>query len=176
MTFNSLRRLEVKGNLVADPEQRVSGSNGSGRTFTSLAIIETERLRDRDSGEWSDGQSRRWDITASGSLGENVVASLRKGDAVLVIGDGRIEQSERDGQVYQNFRILADEVCPTLTFQQVSGVERVKRGSGVAGAAHTPTPDQQYRHDQPYPNAVSAATAPAPASAGRGKQVLDDDF
>lgn len=170
MTFNSLRHLEVKGNLVADPEQRVSCTNASGRMFTSLAIIETERLRDRDSGEWSDGQSRRWDITANGSLGENIVASLRKGDAVLVIGDGRIEQTERDGQVYQNFRILADEVCPTLTFQQVSGIERVKRG---ASAAQTPAPAQ---HGQQYPSAVSAATAPAPASAGRGAPVLDDDF
>lgn len=170
MTFNSLRHLEVKGNLVADPEQRVSGTHGSGRTFTSFAIIETERLRDRDSGEWSDGQSRRWDITANGPLGENIVASLRKGDAVLVIGDGRIEQTERDGQVYQNFRILADEVCPTLTFQQVSGIERVKRGGG---AVQAPAPAQ---HSQQYPSAVSAATAPAPASAARSTQVLDDDF
>lgn len=81
--------ITVVGNLVADPEPRVSQS---GKSWITFRIANTPRVKDRQSGDWSDGDSLWLGCRAYGEYAENIAASLTKGSRVIV--QGRLTQRE----------------------------------------------------------------------------------
>jgi single-strand DNA-binding protein len=52
----------------------------------SFRLGVTPRKLDRATGEWHDGETQWYSVSAWRTLGENVTASLRKGDPVVVQG------------------------------------------------------------------------------------------
>jgi len=75
--------VTVQGNLVADPNAR---STANGATVVHFRVAASGRRFDRASGEFRDGDTMYIAVSCWRTLGGNVLASLRKGDSVLVLG------------------------------------------------------------------------------------------
>ncbi len=75
--------ITVSGNLVADPVQRLTAS---GATVVNLRVAASPRRFDRGSGEWRDGDPMFISVSCWRHLAGNVMATLRKGDGVVVYG------------------------------------------------------------------------------------------
>jgi single-strand DNA-binding protein len=83
--------VTYQGNLVADPTQRVTAS---GATVTRFRIAASARRLDRHTGEWIDADPNFISVTCWRQLGAHAMASLRKGDSVVV--HGRLVYREYD--------------------------------------------------------------------------------
>jgi single-strand DNA-binding protein len=75
--------VTVQGNLVADPTQRTTAN---GATVVHIRVASSGRKFDRASGEFRDGDPMFISVSCWRSLGGHVLASLRKGDSVIVHG------------------------------------------------------------------------------------------
>ena len=75
--------ITVIGNLVADPEPRVSQA---GKSWVTFRIASTPRKVDKQTGEWSDGATIWFTVSCWRALAENVAGSLKTGDKVVVTG------------------------------------------------------------------------------------------
>lgn len=75
--------ITVVGNLAGPPRQRTTPA---GTSVADFRIAATPRLRDRESGEWSDGETIWFGVTAWRQLAVHCGASLKKGDKVVVSG------------------------------------------------------------------------------------------
>ncbi|MGH3745058.1 MAG: single-stranded DNA-binding protein, partial [Mycobacteriales bacterium] len=87
----------------------------SGAPVCSFRIGVTHRQRDRKTGDWVDGESMFLSVSAWRWLGENVHASLHKGDRVVV--HGRMRQrtfTTQAGEERMVSEIDADFVGPDL--------------------------------------------------------------
>lgn len=151
------------GNLTADPVLRTSAAGKHRATF-SVAVNEGERGTDNE-------KTHFIDVTAFGTIGENLVSSLKKGQRVLVIG--RFDQYEQDfikadgsGESVKIRRtsFIASAVGPDLRWQTAQVAKVATNGQAAAPAAQPAA--------QPAA-APAAAPAPTPAPAAVGGS---DDF
>ena len=76
-------QITVVGNVGAPPRSRVLAG---GAVVTDFRIASTPRRVDKLSGEWSDGETIWFGITCWRQLAENVAASVKTGDRVVVTG------------------------------------------------------------------------------------------
>lgn len=121
-------QVSLVGNLTRDPELRFTAS---GQGVASMGIAVSRRWRDQQSNEWQEKTSF-FNVTAWGTLGENVAQSLQKGTRVVVIG--RLEQREyetRDGEKRTTIEVVADEIAPSLRWATAQ-VERTARTEPAA--------------------------------------------
>lgn len=120
--------ITVTGNLVADPEPRVSQAGNSWVTFR---IASTPRVRDRQSGDWSDGEPLWLGCRAYGEYADNIAASLTKGMRVIV--QGRLTQRsyiDNQGQQRTSLDLEVEEVGPSLRFATAQVARGQDRGQG----------------------------------------------
>ncbi|QIK64124.1 single-stranded DNA-binding protein [Leucobacter viscericola] len=146
--------ITVVGNLVADPEPRVSQA---GKSWVTFRIASTPRVRDRQSGDWSDGEALWLGCRAYGEYADNIVASLTKGTRVIV--QGRLTQrSYTDNQGVQrtSLDLEVEEIGPSLRFattQITRGQDRGQVGSysaaGAGSGASSGAPEGQSAWGQP---------------------------
>ena len=78
--------ITVAGNVGAMPRTRVV-ANGS--VVTDFRIAHTPRKVDKATGAWSDGETIWFGVSCWRLLAENVAASLKTGDRVVVSGQLR---------------------------------------------------------------------------------------
>ena len=87
--------VTVVGNVVAEPR---SAQTRDGHPVASFRLASTPRRFDRASGEWRDGETMFIGVTCWRALAENVLLSLKKGSAVIVMGKMSIRPYEtKDG-------------------------------------------------------------------------------
>jgi len=100
--------VTIVGNLTRDAEHK----NAAGTSLTKLRVATNERTN--KNGVWSDGDSTYIDVSAWRSLG-NSAASLKKGDAVIVVGKlkGRAFKYA-DGRDGYGYEIDATSIGKTL--------------------------------------------------------------
>jgi single-strand DNA-binding protein len=151
--------VTLNGRLTKDPELRYSAK---GSPVTRFSLVTSRRVRDSQTGEWSDTDTTFWDCVAFGQLGENAAESLVKGTAVLVTGRAAQEEWEaKDGQKRRSIKVTADEVAPSLRFAtaKVNKATRSRTDSGqpVPGGARTAEADpwaaggaSGYSEDPPF--------------------------
>lgn len=99
------------GNLTRDPEVKFLSS---GNATVKFGIAVSRRFQ--KNGEWQE-QTSFFDVTAYGSLAENIGNTLMKGNKVVVTG--RLEQRSwetPDGDKRSAIEIVADEVGAALSF------------------------------------------------------------
>ncbi|MBP1326543.1 single-strand DNA-binding protein [Leucobacter exalbidus] len=150
--------ITVVGNLVADPEPRVSQA---GKSWVTFRIASTPRVRDRQSGDWSDGEPLWLGCRAYGEYADNIAASLTKGMRVIV--QGRLTQrsyTDNQGQQRTSLDLEVEEVGPSLRFAttQVSRGQARGQVGGFGGGAQ---PAGQPSWGQP---AAAPQAQPAPAA------------
>ena len=104
--------ITLTGNLGADPRIRTVGPEKT--PVTEFSIAHTPRLRQGE--VWKDGATTWYRITCWRKLAENVVGSLRRGDAIIVTGRLRpTEWFDKNGVVQRSDEVDAITVGPDLS-------------------------------------------------------------
>lgn len=116
--------VTLQGWVGTDVQHRTA----SGATVANFRVATTPRLKRK--GEWVDGDTTWYSVTAWRGLADNVRDSLRKGDAVIVHGKLRTDVWERtDGQLATTLCIDATMIGPDLNrgtarFERTARTER----------------------------------------------------
>lgn len=119
--------ITVVGNLTADPELRFTQS---GTAVTSVTIASTERVLDRSTGEWKDGETTFVRGTVWKNNGaENLAESLEKG--ARVIAHGKLKQrnfEDREGNKRSVIEMDIEEMGPSIKYA-VAKPAKTQRGA-----------------------------------------------
>ncbi len=119
-------QVVVVGNLTRDPELRYTPT---GSAMVKLSVAVNRRFRD-ESGQWKDGDTSFFDVTAWRALAENVAESLTQGTRVMVVGRLRTNSWETpDGDKRSKVEIEAEEIGPSLKWA-TARVEKQGRAQG----------------------------------------------
>lgn len=103
--------VTIMGRLGADPEIRFTKS---GTSVASFSLVSSKSSK-RDDGGWDESETTWYRVDAWDRLGENVTESLRKGDAVVVVGRLYMDTyTGRDGAERQSLKVTAYSVGPDL--------------------------------------------------------------
>lgn len=132
--------ITVVGNLVADPEARVSQA---GKSWVTFRIASTPRVKDRQSGDWSDGEALWIGCRLYGEYADNVAATLTKGTRVIV--QGRLTQrsyKDNNGQDRTSLDLEVEEIGPSLRFATAQITRGQTRGGGNGGGSGGPATQQ----------------------------------
>ncbi|MGJ0205039.1 single-stranded DNA-binding protein [Leucobacter sp. gxy201] len=157
--------ITVVGNLVADPEARVSQA---GKSWCTFRIASTPRVRDRQSGDWSDGEPLWLGCRAYGEYADNIVASLTKGTRVIV--QGRLTQrsyTDNQGQQRTSLDLEVEEVGPSLRFATTQVARGQARGQvgGFGGSNNQPQGQSSWgrsggqQQDNPWTDSGQGASS-----------------
>ena len=117
----------IVGNITKDIELK---STSAGRMVASFSVAVSKRVQ--KDGQWTDGPTSYFDVTAWGTLAENVAASAGKG--VKVVVTGRLEQQSwdgPDGSKRSKVVLVADDIGVSLARATVD-VHRVARDLAAA--------------------------------------------
>jgi single-strand DNA-binding protein len=105
--------VTLVGYVAQEPNIRTTTT---GKAVTELRVGITPRIRDKDSGEWRDGQASYFSVSCWERLAHHVRASMHKGDPVLVKGKFQTRTYEdKDGNPKVETRITADTVGHDLS-------------------------------------------------------------
>jgi single-strand DNA-binding protein len=119
--------ITVIGNLTDDPELKFTPSGAAVANFT---VASTPRTFDRQTNEWKDGDPLFFRCDAWRQMAENVAETLQTGLRVVVTGNLKIRNFERqDGSRGTSVEISVDEVAPSLRFATAK-VTKTSRGGG----------------------------------------------
>lgn len=137
--------VTLVGNLTKDPELRYTAT---GRGVASFGMAVSRRYQ--QNGEWQE-QTSFFNIVCWGDLGENIAASLTKGNRCIVTG--RLEQrsyDDKEGNKRSITEVVADEAGPSLRWAQAQ-VERISRDDDGASRQDKATaPDPIYGDEEPF--------------------------
>jgi len=142
--------VTLVGFVAQDPIQRPTKN---GVLVTDLRVGATPRVQDRVTNEWRDGITSYYDVSCWRRLGENVRASLRKGDPVLIKGKFRSRTfTDKNGVTRTVTDIVADTVGHDMN-RGVANYLRQPRPVAADGdpAAETPqdmTDDRELPEDR----------------------------
>ncbi len=123
-------KLEVVGNLAADPEIRYTPQ---GKAVTEFSVADTPRRLNQASGQWEEGETNWFRVTIWDQYAQNVAASLKKGDQVIVTGRITTDRfTDKNNETRTAQKVLADHVAPTLRFA-TARIEKVRSGNNGGG-------------------------------------------
>lgn len=121
--------ITLVGNIVGDPEERATRT---GEAIAAFRLAVSERRFDRERGQWVDGHTNYYAVSVFGELGRNALASLRKGERVIVAGRLRLREWETEAKRGVSADVTADAVGHDLRW----GVSSFARG----GRSHSSSP------------------------------------
>ena len=137
--------VTIVGTVVRDLRGRRVGDDGA--TVVNLRIAANERRFDKETGQWGDGDSLYITVTCWRRLAENVLASLVKGDPVVVTGKLRTRDFEgKDGESrsvteMEASAVGADLARCTTTVRRNRRTEAPADGSVADGSAADGLPE-----------------------------------
>jgi single-strand DNA-binding protein len=100
--------VTLVGFVAQDPIQRPTKN---GVLVTDLRVGATPRVQDRVTSEWRDGDTSYFNVSCWRRLGDNVRASLHKGDPVMIKGKFRSRTfTDKNGVTRNVIDIMADTV------------------------------------------------------------------
>lgn len=121
-------QVNLRGRLTRDPEMRFSAKGNPVATF---AVVTSKRVKDEQSGEWTDSNVTFWDCVAFGQLAENIAESLEKGTAVVVTGNAYQEEWEdKQGNKRRSLKVTVDDVAPSLRWASAKIAKAERQGAG----------------------------------------------
>ena len=134
--------ITLRGYVGADPVVRSVGEV----SVANFRMACTPRKLNRTTGEWSDGVTQWFTVSAWRQLGENVGRSLRKGDPVVV--QGRLSARSyvnKDGLEVNTFEVEATVVGHDLNRGMTSLSRNPRTLAAVAAPAREPREDDPER-------------------------------
>ncbi len=142
--------VTLVGFVAQDPIQR---ETKNGILVTDLRVGATPRVQDRVTNEWRDGDTSYYDVNCWRRLGDNVRASLRKGDPVMIKGKFRSRTfTDKNGVTRTVIDIVADTVGHDMN-RGVANYLRQQRpvaadGDPVAGTPQDMADDREMPEDR----------------------------
>jgi len=159
-------KITVIGNLTGDPELRFTPNGAAVVKFT---VAENERILDRQTQEWKDGDSIFYRVESWRDSAEHIAESLERGARVVVVGDLKNREYEKDGVKRYSLEIHNAEVGASLK-HATAKVTKSSKGNGggsrPAGRNSAPAGD-----GDPWGAPAGASSAPANA----GNTSFDDE-
>lgn len=123
--------ITLVGNLVADPDLRHSPSGAAVADFT---VASTPRRYNKQTGQWEDGEALFMRCSIWKQAAENLAASLRKGDRVIVTGALKQRSYEtREGEKRTIIECDAQEVAPSLRYATTTVTKNPRGGNEWGG-------------------------------------------
>lgn len=128
--------VTVRGVVGTEPQLSITPK---GVSILKFRIATHERKRDSETGQWSDGPTNWYSVSAFRALAENTMESLAQGDHVMIFGKLQIREFDRaDGTRGTSADIEAYSVGHDLRFG-TSNFSRVRAENGESDRAHHPT-------------------------------------
>lgn len=153
--------ITIVGNVV---DEVVNKPTASGLSRVSFRVANTQRRRDRDSGQWVDGHKFFVNVTFWREFAENVAASLKKGDPVVVNGKIFSRQYVRDENNHVAYEIEPESIGHDLAR---GTTVFTKRRRGFSGSVELDADGMPIRvQDQGYELVTEAEDAAADDIAG----------
>jgi single-strand DNA-binding protein len=115
--------ITVIGNIVDDVSLQTTDT---GISRLSFRLASTARRKDRETGEWVDGNKLFLKVTFWREFAENVAASMKKGDPIIVYGKISSRQYLKEETLHYSYEIEADNIGHDLT-RGVSRFDKRKR-------------------------------------------------
>ncbi|MGO2069222.1 single-stranded DNA-binding protein [Glutamicibacter arilaitensis] len=144
----------VTGNLADNPVWQ----EANGNKFLTMCLLETQRVQNRETRQWEDGETTRYDVAVRDlRMAENIMQSAGKGDRLTVSGQYDLAPYvDSKGEAGMNHRIYASEVAASMKFNPVQVPERQK------SVQQSPDVDQWTPHQgQNAPAQAPQQSAPA---------------
>ena len=105
--------ISLTGLVATTPKHVVTGT---GLSIASFRFASTQRRYDRAEGKWVDGETNWYTVTTFRQLATNVVASLQKGQRVIVTGRLRVRDWATEDKRGTNVEIDAEAVGHDLSW------------------------------------------------------------
>jgi single-strand DNA-binding protein len=144
-----------------------------GISSVSLRVACTPRWVDRETGEWTDGETSFVTVLCWRTLADNVVKSLHKGEPVLVKGRLHVRPYEKDGAPRLAVEIEATSVGHDLA-RGVASFQRSRRPAAENGTPGNGTLGNGALGNGALGGSGAGASPPAGLGAEAGLDVTDD--
>jgi single-strand DNA-binding protein len=133
------------GFVAQDPIQRPTKN---GVLVTDLRVGATPRVQDRVTNEWRDGDTAYYNVSCWRRLGDNVRASLRKGDPVMIKGKFRSRTfTDKAGVTRTVIDIMADTVGHDMNRGVANYLRQQRSAATEAGPAAEAPQDMADDHE-----------------------------
>ena len=100
--------IHIKGNIGQEPEEIKAGSSGA--LYLKFSVATTERIKNKSTGEYENGDTSWWNCTAFGNTAEMIKENLGKGSPVILDGRVKIRAYEQDGIKKYITEVTVDEI------------------------------------------------------------------
>jgi single-strand DNA-binding protein len=121
--------LTLTGIVATDPRHITTNS---GLDITSFRLASGQRRFDRDQKRWVDAETNWYTVTAFRQLATNLVASIQRGQHVVVSGRLRIRAWENGDKSGTTIELEADAVGHDLSWGTSVYTKSVSSGSSEA--------------------------------------------
>lgn len=145
--------------LVADPELSFTQS---GKAMAKLRLAFNSRRLNKQTNQWEDGDVCWLRGTAWERLAEHAAETLEKGSEVIVTGEIRTEEWERDGQKHSATALLIRSIGPSLAYATATVTKSTPGSSGPSSGQQRPQQShpQQPAADDPWATTPGTSSAP----------------
>lgn len=118
----SLPNITATGNIVADPELRFFND---GNAVVNFRIACNGRKKNRETGQWENGDTTFLTCSAFNGLAENIAQQFGKGKKITVAGQLKQREYEKDGQKRTVFEVAVNEASePVAKFNNNDGPQQ----------------------------------------------------
>jgi single-strand DNA-binding protein len=112
--MSTLPKINGSGTLTADPELRFIQS---GTAVVSINLAVNNRVYNKDTKQYEDGESTFLRASAWKQLAENIGENLTKGQRVVFTGTLKQKNWEdKEGNKRSSFEVQLDDIGPSLMF------------------------------------------------------------
>ncbi|OJU39749.1 MAG: hypothetical protein BGN97_00610 [Microbacterium sp. 69-10] len=158
--------IVIAGNIGNDPTKN---ETRNGKAVINFRVGTSHNYVDQRTGEWVEGPTSWYNVSAFGNIAEHAKASLHRGDPVIVVGRLRIRDWEAgDGKKGREAEITADAIGHDLNWGTSAFVRRQR---ATTEPARVPQPSDA---DAPSDDAPSADEGDAWRTAGLEVLVEDE--
>ena len=106
--------ITITGNLTSDPELRYTQE---GQAVANFTIAHTDRIFDRATNEWKDGEATFLRASVWRDVAENVAGSLTKGARVIATGKLKQRSYEtKEGEKRTSIELEVEEIGASFRY------------------------------------------------------------
>jgi single-strand DNA-binding protein len=164
--------ITVTGVVGSDPRLHVTTQ---GLAIASFRLASTRRYFDRAKGTWEDGETNWYTVSGFRQLASNAIASVHKGDRVVVHGRLRVRSWENGEKSGLAVEIEADSIGHDLAWG-ITTLTKVRREAAGDGEPSTVTSESNaWPGVEPQPAAGDEDGSPATAGGLTDDLDADDD-
>lgn len=124
--------VTAAGNLTKDPEVR---NTNSGSTVCKVTVAANPRTFNKDKNEWEDGEAVYWEGLAFAKFADNIAASFRKGDRVIIVGTAKTESwtDKESGLRRTKTTVMLDDIGLSPFWGAINRGGNAQAAAGAAG-------------------------------------------